>query len=205
MTVSAAADKLDMTRQNINKHLKQEPISENFIRLFKEKIGLTTKVDGKFHANAVLLDMGDKEVMNVPFVNQYAYAGYLDGYFDEGYIETLPKVPWIVDKEHKGKYISIEVKGDSMDDGSRDSYIEGDILLCREIKHDLWRSRLHIKKWDFVIVHKTKGITIKKITEHNLEQGTLNLHPLNEEYKDFEVQLNDVRQIFNVVQVKRKK
>lgn len=35
-------------------------------------------------------------ILNVPLVNQYAYAGYLCGYADAEYIETLPTIPFIV-------------------------------------------------------------------------------------------------------------
>lgn len=90
-------------------------------------------------------------IVNVPLVNQYAYAGYLCGYADAEYIETLPTIPFIVDHEAHGHYIAFEVRGDSMNDGTEDSYLEGDRLLCREIKRELWiDSKLHIRKWDFV-------------------------------------------------------
>ena len=156
--------------------------------------------------DAVLLDMSDKQVMWVPLVNQYAYGGYLRGYADESFIEKLPKTTWQVDRQYKGRYISIEVRGDSMDDDSRDSIVEGDVLLCREIKPDLWAtSKLHIRKWDFVIVHKTEGILVKRITDHNVEQGTIKIHSLNDLYPDEEIRLKDIAQILNVVQIARKR
>ncbi|MDO5430656.1 MAG: peptidase S24, partial [Parabacteroides sp.] len=68
----------------------------------------------------------------------YAYAGYLCGYADAEYIETLPTIPFIVDHEAHGHYIAFEVRGDSMNDGTEESYLEGDRLLCREIKRELW-------------------------------------------------------------------
>lgn len=61
-------------------------------------------------------------IMNVPLVNQYAYAGYLCGYSDPEYIGALPTIPFPVDREYKGQYICFEVKGDSMDDGSTTNY-----------------------------------------------------------------------------------
>ncbi len=121
---------------------------------------------------ALPVNVGDKNIMYVPMVNQYAYAGYMRGYTDAEYIDSLPKMPWIADREYKGDYFTFEVRGDSMDDGSRDSYMEGDLLLCREISRDHWvQSKLHIKKWDFVIVHKTDGILVKRIVEHNVDRG----------------------------------
>jgi phage repressor protein C with HTH and peptisase S24 domain len=67
--------------------------------------------------NANQLDI-DINVMLVPLVNQYAYGGYLQGFNDPEFIEELPKIPFIVEKEHKGEYICFEVKGDSMDNGT---------------------------------------------------------------------------------------
>ena len=137
-------------------------------------------------------------------VSQYAHAGYLNGYGDTEYLEMLPKIPVFVDHEPKGYYISFEVRGDSMNDGSINSLAEGDILVCRKICQDLWQYKLHINKWYFVIVHKTEGIIVKKITHHNVETGEITLHSLNDLYPDMTVSLNDVAQLFNVVQIQRK-
>lgn len=142
-------------------------------------------------------------VMNVPLVNQYAYAGYVCGYEDPGYMETLPTIPFIIDHEARGNYIAFEVRGDSMNDGSEESYLEGDKLLCREIQPHLWvDSRLHIRKWDFVIVHQ-EGILIKRIIDHNVENHTITIHSLNPMYPDRIIDLQDVKQIFNVVELQR--
>ncbi len=141
--------------------------------------------------------------MYVPLVNQYAYGGYLRGYSDAEFVESLPKVPWLVDKEYKGSYCTFEVRGDSMRDGTEEGYKEGDKVLCREIVQSHWRDKLHIKKWDFIIVHKTDGILLKRISEA-LRRTPLKLS-LNDLYEDFSINLKDVAQIFNVVQVARKK
>ena len=67
--------------------------------------------------------------MQVPLVGEYAQAGYLSGFEDDVYVEDLPKTTW--NKEGKASdYLSLEVKGDSMDDGSWKSILEGDLLLC---------------------------------------------------------------------------
>ena len=78
-----------------------------------------------------------------------------------------------------------------MNDGTEDSYLEGDRLLCREIKRELWiDSKLHIRKWDFVIVHK-EGVLIKRIVEHNVENGTITVHSLNPIYPDKIINLSE--------------
>ncbi|MAX81717.1 MAG: peptidase S24 [Crocinitomicaceae bacterium] len=144
-------------------------------------------------------------VMEVPLVNQYAHAGYMKGFADQYFIEELPKVPFIVDKEYKGEYICFEVKGDSMDNGQDDGYIEGDVILCRNVKQEYWKSKLHINKWDFVIVHKTDGILVKRITKHNVDTGDITLHSLNDYYDDITVNLMDIDRIFNIIELQRKR
>lgn len=205
------ATKLGMTRQGLNYHFQKEKLDHEFKEVLREQ-GVTpfteTNVNYRWaNSEATPYSMVQEQtvLMDVPIVNQYAYAGYLRGYSDDEYLENLPKLPWLVDKEYKGVYRIFEVRGDSMDDGSSDSYLEGDKVLARQISKDHWKSKLHIKKWDFVLVHKTEGIMIKKILEHNTEKGALKLHSLNPLYEDFTVALKDIVEIYNVVQVARKK
>lgn len=144
-------------------------------------------------------------VIQIPLVNQYAYAGYLSGYQDVTYMDSLPTIPFMADHEMKGNYIAFEVKGDSMNDGTEEGYIEGDKLFCREIPQYLWAdSKLHIRKWDFVIVHED-GILVKRIIDHDVENHTITVHSLNDFYPDKVIDLAEVRQIFNVVEMQRPK
>lgn len=142
-------------------------------------------------------------ILRVPLVSQYAQAGYLCGYADAAYMATLPTIPYIVDHEAQGHYVAFEVKGDSMNDGTEDAILEGDRLLCREIMPHLWAdSKLHIRKWDFVIVH-TEGILVKRIIDHDVEKHTITIHSLNSMYPDKVINLADVKQIFNVIELQR--
>lgn len=142
--------------------------------------------------------------MRVPVVPVNAYAGFLNGYFDESYMEEMPYEYWEVDREYRGRYVVFEVKGDSMDDGSRESIFEHDKLLCREVQLHLFQdSKLHINKWNFVIMHREKGIVVKRIIAHDVEKKMITLHSLNPFYEDYTVSLTDVVAVFNVVDLKR--
>ncbi|MDI9256362.1 S24 family peptidase [Flavobacterium sedimenticola] len=151
------------------------------------------------------LDGLRSSIMHVPMVNQYAYAGYLSGFADNEYVENLPKIPFIVDKEYRGEYLCFEVKGDSMECDTEESIPEGSILLCRNVRKEYWKNKLHIHKWDFVIVHNTDGILVKRIINHNVEAGIITIHSLNEFYPDRELHLKDIQQIFNIVEVQTKR
>lgn len=159
---------------------------------------LTDTPSQAFQPNARSVD--GLSYMNIPVVHIKARCGYLGGYGDESYIDTLPTMPVIVDKTYHGKYRIFEAEGDSMDDGSRSSICDGDKLLCREVRRDLWLPKLHIKDWYFVIVHRTEGVAIKQITAQD-ERGNITCHSLNEIFNDYTVNLDDVVEIYNVIKV----
>lgn len=147
--------------------------------------------------------MQPSNVMMVPLVSQYAHAGYMSGFADNGYMDSLPKMPFPMDEEHHGEYVCFEVRGDSMDDGMRHSYAQGDIVLCRNVDKLYWMKKLHYNSWNaFVIVHKD-GIVLKQIVAHDVERGVITVHSFNPYYEDFEINLRDVYQILNVVKTQR--
>lgn len=144
--------------------------------------------------------------LNVPVVPATAQAGYLSGYGDPVYIEALDTMPFPVDKHYKGRYMCFEVRGDSMDDGSSDAIISGDFVLGREIPQHLWHDyKLHYRRYRaFVIVTREEGVIIKQITGHDVDNHTVTLHSLNPLFTDYEVDLSEVLEIYNVVQVTRR-
>jgi phage repressor protein C with HTH and peptisase S24 domain len=72
-------------------------------------------------------------------------------------------------------------------------------VLGREISKAHWKDKLHIKKWNFIVVTKNDGILIKEIANHDADKGIITLHSLNPEYKDIQISLDDVAQLFNVI------
>tara|TARA_R100001510_G_C7655524_1_gene214738 strand:+ start:1989 stop:2681 length:693 start_codon:yes stop_codon:yes gene_type:complete len=181
--------------------------SEQFIEAFENfyKIDLKSFIDSDVQKEPDAIWVNYERFKLVPLVTHRAQAGFLSGWGDDEYMEELPKVPWEVDKEYKGRYVTFEVAGDSMesDTNPRESIFEGDLLLCREVQRVHWKNKLHIHKWDFVIVHRRDGILVKRIIEHKTGNGALVLHSLNPYYDDFEVEMDDLIAIFNIVDIKR--
>lgn len=183
-----------------------------------EKIEIITQTFPEL--NRVWLLTGEGEMLNkidaspvpdgqthvrIPLVSQYAYAGYLGGFSDQEYLESLPTIDFMPDREMTGNYVAFEVKGDSMDDGSKESYEQGEILVCREVEPYNWQySPLHINKRDFVIVH-TDGILVKRIINHDVTNHTITIHSLNTEYHDRILDLADVRQIFSIIESRKQR
>lgn len=179
----------------------ERKITETTAFFMKSLLAKKQKPD---HENSTLPIHSESPVMNVPLVNQYAQNAYLNAYADEKYLQSLPTIPFADDVEHRNEYICFEVKDDKMDNGSYESYLEGDILLCRNIRQDLWSNKLQYNKWDFVIIHKEKGVMVKRINNHDIENSIIILHCLNDYYPDLKVNLNDVVKLFNIICTKRK-
>ncbi len=146
-------------------------------------------------------------LMQTKLVTEKAKAGYLSGFSDEEYMDDLPAHFITVNEFHKGAYRSFEVSGDSMTDGTDASVLDGDIVTGRLIKRELWQSKFHTHKYRYwVVVHRYEGVIIKEIANHDVSNGILTLRSLNADktkYPDFEVNLDDVDQIFNVVDISR--
>lgn len=145
--------------------------------------------------------------MLVPLVEYYAYGGYLSGWSDPEFVEDLPKHMISVDVYNKGVYRAFRVRGESMNDGSLESIIEGDIITGRIIEKVLWESKFHLHSYKyFIIVHKD-GILVKNIKDHRVDDGRLIVSSLNPDkslYPDQEIYLSDVYEMMNVVDLYRK-
>lgn len=160
--------------------------------------------------NKDFVELSDgKFIMSTPLVSHKAQAGYLTGWGDEEYISDLPQFPIIVDKPHRGDYVSFEVSGESMNDGTSMSINPGDIVTGRKIDRSHWKNKLHLKKYtEFVIVSIKGGIIVKEIAEHDTENCTIvcrSRNPDKKKYPDQVIHLNEVIQIFNIVQVTKKR
>lgn len=136
----------------------------------------------------------------VRLVTNGAQAGWSEGFYADEYLEDMPIVMIDADKEYQGKYLAFEVVGDSMEP----DYMEGDIVVCREVQRHLWSYKLHYNDWDFVIAHATQGIMLKEIIAHNVEKGIITCHSINPNHEDFKVNLREVTYLYNVVEVRQK-
>lgn len=211
LSVNAFARRIGYNQSNLSKILAGKRDFNNNLenaicREFPEiNRGWLLTGDGEMlkHSEAVIYNA--REIVTIPLVSQYAYAGYLSGYSDSDYMDRLPTIDFMPDRHMTGNYVAFEVRGDSMDDGTSDGYISGEILICREVEQDYWRdSKLFINKRDFVIVHK-EGILIKRIIKHDVKNHAITIHSLNPLYQDKDIDLADVKQIFSIVESRRQR
>lgn len=140
--------------------------------------------------------------MEVKIVPAKGQAGYLRGFPDPEYYDDLPTLTIQVNGNHRGAYLAFEVSGNSMTpariEDMPDAILEGWYVIGRELPRHHWEYKLHTHAHAYwVIVHKTEGILIKNISNHDVENGRITIHSLNPDYEDEELELKDIEQIFS--------
>jgi transcriptional regulator with XRE-family HTH domain len=116
-----------------------------------------------------------------------AAAGYLNGYGDVEYIEHLPAFSLPFPELPTGRtYRLFQIQGDSMNPVRSGSYV-----ICsyemdwKSIKNDAC----------YVIVSRSEGIVFKRVL-NNIEQGYLTLKSDNPNYKTYNLDLEDLVEVW---------
>lgn len=143
-------------------------------------------------------------LMEVPVVPIAALGSPEDEYAELINEYTDEKAIFNTDAVHHGHYFAFRVSGDSMDNGMRKSFADGDTVLVRELPRDEWAPQLHISKWPFWVVCWDNNVRVKQIISQDTEAGTITLHSLNPspEFCDFTIPLSSVSRLFNVIRHK---
>lgn len=165
--------------------------------------------DGEFftenHNSVKFYDLGEKYrmvVKLVPFAAYGRFANECDTLESEK--ETWEEESFETDKIVHGKYFAFEVKGESMDDGTRNSFEEGDRVLVRELDRLHWKDGLRFKDHPFWVVVFDSSVLIKQIVNQDLTTGEITFHSLNPspEYSDFTLSMDKIRALYYVLQKK---
>lgn len=136
----------------------------------------------------VVVDASGEE--NVVYVPVQARAGYLDGYGDTEYIETLPtfSMPHLTN----GTYRCFEVQGSSM----VRTFFDGDLVFGRYVENltDIMDGRVYI------IVSRDNGIVLKRVINRIDERGKLILKSDNKDgnYPTYTINVEDIMEVWYV-------
>ena len=141
---------------------------------------------------------GEREWVEIPLVPYRARAGVLSGFGDPEWQDGKQTMHVLVDRRLRGDYLIYEVEGDSMDDGTTNSFLDGDFLLCRVLPKSDWQYGIKKRTMTFCVIATEAGVVLKQVTKHDKAEGVITCHSLNPAYDDYEVNLSDVQAIFYV-------
>lgn len=145
-------------------------------------------------------------LMTIPLVDEYAYASYPHGWKDKEYLIELPKYSIVLPKRERGIFRAFEVRGDSMDDGTRYSICYGDVAIGRLIESEYWDIKLHTNGGTDYVIVTHDGVVVKRITKHDTKDGIItcsSLNPDKNEYPDYDIRLTEVYELYKVRKVDR--
>ena len=132
----------------------------------------------------IAADDSDRE--NITMVGQKASAGYLNGFADPEYMESLPQfhIPTL---SRNATYRAFELSGDSML-----PLVSGTIIIGSYVEQlkDIKSGKT------YVLVTTSEGVVYKRVFNYLEENGKLFLVSDNEHYKPYEVKAEDVVEIW---------
>ena len=200
LTQSELAEKLDLQRTMISAYEdgRSEPklstlaiLSELFVVSIDELLHHDIQLYGRRlnqNKNIKILTIAadDQDRENITMVGQKASAGYLNGFADPEYMESLPQfhIPTL---SRNSTYRAFELSGDSMLPLVPGTVIIGSYVeQLRDIKSGK----------TYVLVTSTEGVVYKRVFNYLDENGKLFLVSDNEHYKPYEVKGQDVLEIW---------
>lgn len=191
----AVADDLIITRGRYGKYEDDasEPPVDILLRMsryFNVSIDLLISIDLSKYNLREIMELPDNRIVlpikvdnrgenKIEIIPHKASMGYLDGYSDPEYIETLATIslPFL----SKGKYRAFPAEGDSMPPHKDGSYIVGRYLeRLTELKAGK----------SYVFVTRAEGITYKRL--HAIEHDVLHVKADNPFYKPYTIAITSV-------------
>jgi transcriptional regulator with XRE-family HTH domain len=133
--------------------------------------------------------VGSDNEDNIELVSEKAKAGYTGGFADPEYISILPtfRLPFL---SRQKKYRTFQVSGDSM----------------LPIPHGSWVTGVFVQDWStirdrdaYIILTIEEGIVFKVVENRIKTDGKLLLHSLNQLYEPYDINIQDIREVWQFV------
>jgi hypothetical protein len=188
-SINEIAEKMGMIGQQVTNLYTRQRLPAAFIRKL-ETVGIFLFNDKNNPPQQTLLEPSAEYASvnrkRVRIVHAQAYAGYLQGYNDMNYLNSLPEHEIVVDED--GDFITFEVKGDSMEP----DFPDGCYVDCKELEPTLWRNLIRGRV--FMFLHPDHGLQIKVLLKQVGQIATF--RPINPMYNDFDVDLEKVTKLW---------
>lgn len=190
---------LDWLINNVGNMLNEDsPVIDASLSPSKEGVFFTETTSG-----AKFYDLGNgKYRMTVKLVPYCAYGRFANVHDTlEQDRDDWEEESFEVSQIAHGNYLSFEVKNDSMDDGTRQSFEAGDRLLVRELNRIYWKDKLRYTDHPYWVIAFGSSVLIKQIVSQDMERGVITLHSLNPspEYSDFELSIDEIQKLYYVI------
>ena len=103
------------------------------------------------------------------------------------------------------KTIALEVKGDSMNNGTRSSFEAGDRLIVKPFSIDDFRNNIRNDLNSFWVIEIEQGYLFRQIIEYDNTRDAIRCHSLNVsgQYPDAFVEIKNITKVGRVIESQR--
>lgn len=145
---------------------------------------LHESAEGETKVLSITVDRNDNE--NIELIPQRASAGYMNGYADPTYIESLPKfqLPML---PKNTTYRAFEISGDSM------LPLQPGTIIIGEYVENL--SNIKNGK-TYILLSKEEGVVYKRVFNYVEDNGKLFLVSDNKSYSPYQVDAKDIIEVW---------
>lgn len=196
LTQAEIAERLGVhPRTIINYESGDVPIPKSILELMDRFQKTVTNKNGN---EFVLKDDGSYNI-TVEIIPFMAYSSYLETFENATIHHDFDRATFNVERFGRGNYKAFRTKGDSMNGGGIHDTPDGALVLGRELSKHHWKDGFNSSEYGWIIL-STENIFHKDIIDLD-KKGNIICHSRNDspEYSDFELNLNDIYQIFKVI------
>ncbi len=144
------------------------------------------KIGGNRILFPVMVDSDGKDL--VELVPIRASAGYLQGFSDENFIESLPRIS--LPFTDAGKFRGFPIQGDSMPPLETGAYVVGKYV---EDINDIKDGKT------YVVLTQNDGLVYKRLYNKIEQDGTIHLHSDNKTYYPYKIKPEEVFELWSFV------
>lgn len=149
----------------------------------------TTNVVNDPILSIVTDQIGQERIVHVPVSAQ---AGYGNQLHDPVFMQELPTFTLPDPRFSNGTYRSFDIHGDSMEP----TLYNGDKVVCSFVDPDDYYNSLR-DNYVYVVITKS-GVVVKRLQNHLKTQGTLSLISDNSYYDRYQVEAEEISEIWQV-------
>lgn len=194
----------NIPRKNLTKIAQYFEVS--IVQLYAQEVNESDIIYDKFTKNSKKaheirkIDPG-KYLLIAPLVTEKDQNQYPNKHDNHEFIHALIKIGFMVEQVSVATYIAFEISNNAMNNGNVNSIPQKAIVLGKQFSIKEFKNRIS-DEYDLycIIVHK-ESIMCKEVLSYDKKNGTIMCHSLNTspEYPDFEVELNNVKQVFEII------
>ncbi len=141
-----------------------------------------------------------KVLLKVPLLPTELQQDFLNKQNEDVFIKRLIRMDFLLQSPDDTFYMAFEISGDAMDNGTSYSIPNGTLVLGKKVDKFKLHSNKGLRNKAFVFICANR-IICKSITAISMDLETIICHNLNPspEYKDFEIQMNEVSDVYEVI------